>query len=307
MRGIVERCADGISTIRIREDDGVTTIEFAKGHGTRNDFVLVPDPDGRLTLTADQAAFLCDRRGGVGGDGMIRVVRTRCAGEADLQQGPEWFMDYRNSDGSVAEMCGNGTRVFAKYLVDHGLAQGPEFDIATRAGIKRVRVVEGGFSTDLGPWRLGRQPEAEERGMDSVVQVAGVGEPLPALTLDLGNPHTVIALPPSVDLEGLDLTVAPKVDPEPPEGTNVEFVRALAPGHIRMRVHERGVGETQSCGTGAAAAALATWWWGGRPADHESWRVDVPGGSLGVRITPDLVALSGPAQIVATGQVTVPD
>ncbi len=291
----------------MREDDGVTTIEFAKGHGTHNDFVLVPDPDGRLALTAEQTAFLCDRRGGIGGDGMIRVVRARSAREPGLPEGPEWFMDYRNSDGSLAEMCGNGTRVFAKYLVDHGLAQGPEFDIVTRAGVKRVSVVEGGFSTDLGPWRLSREDEAQERGMDSVVQVAGVGEPLPALSLDLGNPHTVIALPPTVELESLDLTVVPKVDPEPPDGTNVEFVRALAPGHIRMRVHERGVGETRSCGTGAAAAALATWWWGGRPAEQHNWRVDVPGGSLGVGITPARVALSGPAQIVATGQVTVPD
>lgn len=283
----------------------VTTIDFAKGHGTRNDFVLVPDPDGRLELGTEHVAFLCDRRSGVGGDGVIRVVRSSAAGRPATD--PEWFMDYRNADGSAAEMCGNGTRVFATYLVEHGLAVGPEFDIATRAGVKRVSVVEGGFSTDLGPWRLSRAQEAAERGMDSVVQVVGAAEPLPALSLDLGNPHTVIALPPSIDLEALDLTYAPRVDPTPPHGTNVEFVRLLAPGSIRMRVHERGVGETQSCGTGAAAAALATWWWGGHRDDQRAWTVEVLGGRLGVQISAERVALSGPAVVVAHGVVTIPD
>ncbi len=284
----------------------MTQIDFAKGHGTKNDFVLVPDHDGHLDLTAAQVAFLADRRGGIGGDGVIRVVRTAAAGPDGMPGDPEWFMDYRNADGSPAEMCGNGTRVFAKYLLDHGLVERPEFDIATRAGVKHVQVVRDGYSTDLGHWRLSREEAARERGMDSVVQVIGSAEPLPALSLDLGNPHTVIALPPSVDLESLDLTHAPKVDPEPPDGTNVEFVRAAAPGHIRMRVHERGVGETQSCGTGAAAAALATWWWAGAPEDQLTWNVDVPGGRLGVHIAGDRVALSGPAQIVAAGRVTLP-
>ena len=289
-------------------DDGrVTTIQFAKGHGTHNDFVLVPDEDGRLDLTAEQIAYLCDRRGGIGGDGLIRIVRSAVSGEPAVADGPEWFMDYRNADGSAAEMCGNGTRVFAKYLVDHGLVDGPDFDIATRAGVKHLSVVADGYRTDLGPWRLSRIEEAEERGMDSVVQVVGSAEPLPALSVDLGNPHTVIALPPSVSLADLDLLQPPKVDPEPAHGTNVEFVRAHAPGHISMRVHERGVGETQSCGTGAAAAAIATWWWGGQPADQLSWNVDVPGGRLGVHIAGDRVALSGPAQIVATGEVDLPE
>ncbi|WP_246136377.1 diaminopimelate epimerase [Leekyejoonella antrihumi] len=285
----------------------MTTIQFAKGHGTHNDFVLIPDVDGQVDLTPAQVAFLCDRRGGIGGDGLIRIVRSAASGEPAVADGPEWFMDYRNADGSAAEMCGNGTRVFAKYLVDHDLADGPEFEIATRAGSKRINLVPNGYRTDLGEWRLSRLDEAQERGMDSVVQVVGAAEPLPALSVDLGNPHTVIALPPSVDLDGLDLTHPPKVDPEPPHGTNVEFVRAHAPGHISMRVHERGVGETQSCGTGAAAAAIATWWWGGQPVDHLNWNVDLPGGRLGVHLLLHRVALSGPAQIVATGEVTLPE
>nr|WP_279671818.1 diaminopimelate epimerase [Flexivirga meconopsidis] len=287
---------------------GVTTIAFAKGEGTLNDFVLVPALDGALELDARDVTFLADRRAGIGGDGVIRVVPVehapdeirRSAGDA------RWFMDYRNHDGSIAEMCGNGTRVFARYLVDHGLVDTPEFSIATRAGVKRISPVGDGFATDLGPWRLARPADAAERGMDGVVQVVGSEDPLPALSLELGNPHTVVALPPGIDLGALDLTHAPHVDPHPEHGTNVEFVRALDPGHISMRVHERGVGETQSCGTGAAAAALATWWWAGQPADQLDWRVDVPGGTLGVHIAGDRVALSGPAHVIAEGEVTLP-
>lgn len=287
----------------------MTTIAFAKGHGTQNDFVLVPDLDGILDLTPQHVVFLADRRAGIGGDGVIRITPTSVAPQEVRDACPDakWFMDYRNGDGSVAEMCGNGTRVFAKYLVDHRLETGDTFEIATRAGQKRVTVVPGGFATDLGPWRLARAVEAQERGMDSVVQVHGAPDPLPSLSLDLGNPHTVVALPPSIELSLLNLHTAPHVDPHPADGTNVEFVRAIEHGHIAMRVFERGVGETLSCGTGAAAAALATWWWGGQPADQLDWRVDVPGGRLGVMIAPDRVALSGPAAIVAAGEVSLPD
>ncbi|KNX36821.1 diaminopimelate epimerase [Luteipulveratus halotolerans] len=285
----------------------MTTIDFTKGHGTHNDFVLVPDLDGALDLTAEQVRFLCDRRGGIGGDGAIRVVRAGKVADVSADVDPDlWFMDYRNADGSVAEMCGNGTRVFADYLRTHGLVTDETFDIATRGGLKRITTVPGGYAVDLGPWRLAREPEAQERGMDSVVQVVGIADPVPALSLDLGNPHTVVALPPELALGRIDLTTAPQVDPHPEQGTNVELVRPVGPGHIEMRVHERGVGETQSCGTGAAAAALATWWWAGRPDDQLDWVVDVPGGRLGVHISDDKVALSGPAVLVADGTVTLP-
>lgn len=289
-------------------DGRVTTISFAKGHGTKNDFVLVPALDGTPAITADDVVFLADRRAGVGGDGVIRVVPVEHAPE-DIRAAAgdaRWFMDYRNQDGSLGEMCGNGTRVFAKYLLDNGLESGREFDIATRDGVKRMTVVDGGFEVDLGVWRLARAAEADERGSDSVVQVVGAPDPLPALSIDMGNPHTVVALPPEFDLSTLDLAHQPRVDPLPEHGTNVEFVRAIGPGHIAMRVHERGVGETQSCGTGAAAAAVATWWWAGQPADQLRWRVDVPGGQLGLRIESDRAFLSGPAEIVATGTVQLP-
>lgn len=289
-------------------DGRVRTISFTKGHGTKNDFVLVPALDGAPELDTDEVVFLADRRGGVGGDGVIRVVPVDHAPQ-DVREAAgdaRWFMDYRNQDGSIGEMCGNGTRVFAQYLLAHNLESGTAFDIATRAGVKRMTVVANGFEVDLGVWRLTREPEADEHGADSVVQAVGAPDPLPALSVDLGNPHTVVALPPEFDLSTLDLTHQPRVDPAPEHGSNVEFVRAVEPGHIAMRVHERGVGETQSCGTGAAAAVLATWWWAGRPADHLDWRVDVPGGQLGVRIAGDHVLLSGPAQLVADGTVTLP-
>nr|WP_245988681.1 diaminopimelate epimerase [Flexivirga caeni] len=285
------------------------TIEFAKGHGTRNDFVLVPALDGAPELTADEVVFLADRRGGIGGDGVIRVVPVEHAPE-EVRAGAgdaRWFMDYRNQDGSIGEMCGNGTRVFAQYLVEHGLESGAEFDIATRDGVKRMTAGADGFEVDLGAWRLSREDVADERGSDSVVQAVGAPEPLPALSVDMGNPHTVVALPPEFDLSTIDLTLPPRVDPHPELGSNVEFVRAVGPGHIAMRVHERGVGETQSCGTGAAAAVVATWWWAGAPVDQLDWRVDVPGGRLGIRLHGGHVLLSGPAEIIARGRVALPD
>lgn len=286
----------------------MTRIPFTKGHGTQNDFVLVPDHDGTLDITAEQVAFVCNRHAGIGADGLIRVVRTAAVSEvAHLADEAEWFMDYRNADGSVAEMCGNGTRVFAEYLRARGLAEGDTFSIATRAGTKEMVAMPNGWAVDLGQWRLAREDDAERRGMDSVVQVHGAPDPLPALSLDLGNPHTVVALPPSVHLSALGLGEAPHVDPKPGQGSNVEFVHAIEHAHISMRVHERGSGETRSCGTGAAAAALATWWWGGKPQDQLDWRVDVLGGTVGVHIKGDEVALSGPAELVADGEIELPD
>lgn len=276
---------------------------FAKGHGTENDFVLVPDLDGALQLTARQAARLADRNAGIGGDGVIRVVPTAAATEPEvLAQASQarWFMDYRNADGSLAEMCGNGTRVFATFLRREGLETGDEFAIATRAGAKVVRF-EGPdlIAVNLGPWRLAQPQIAQDEGFDALVHLPG-HEPLSALSLDLGNPHTVVALPENLDLDSLDLHLAPVVNPPPEHGTNVELVRPLGAGHVRMRVHERGVGETRSCGTGAAAAALATRFWAGGRGD--TWTVDVPGGRLRVRALPgDEVELAGPAVLVADG------
>lgn len=289
-------------------------VPFTKGHGTQNDFVLVPDVDGELDLSDAQVRFLADRRGGIGGDGVIRVVRTRHAEEPEvraLADEAEWFMDYRNADGSRAEMCGNGTRVFAAYLSREGLATGPRIPIATRAGVKVADVAEAEngetpYAVDLGPWRLTASEAITAQGYDTLVAVPGL-DPLPGMSLDLGNPHVVVVLPESADVMDLDLTTAPVLNPAPSSGANVELVQPLGPGHLQMRVHERGVGETRSCGTGAAAAALALMTWSGAPRENDRWRVDVPGGTLHVRALPgQRVELAGPAALVADGVVDVP-
>ncbi|MCW3494041.1 diaminopimelate epimerase [Microbacterium sp. SSM24] len=285
-------------------------ISFTKGHGTGNDFVIIPDPDGALELSDDQVAVLCDRRFGIGADGTLRVVRSGAIDEgADAAAaGAEWFMDYRNADGSPAEMCGNGIRVFARYLAEVGWASldGEPLAIGTRAGVKTVTRSELGLEVDLGPWRI--------EGDDVLVRARGIGAPRPGLGIDVGNPHIVVALPDVRELEGLDLTVLPQLHPEPPHGANVEFVVPSDPlvhegvGSIRMRVFERGVGETLSCGTGVAAAALAVRHWAGMAApDH--WTVEVPGGTLGVRMPlvgdEHHVLLSGPATLVYSGEVAL--
>lgn len=281
-------------------------LAFTKGHGTENDFVLVPDLDGALGLSAPRAAALADRRAGIGGDGVIRVVPTEAADDPavrGLAGQARWFMDYRNADGSLSEMCGNGTRVFAAFLRREGLETGEEFAIATRAGVKQVRADGDGWAVGLGPWRLTDADTAARDGFDALVHL-DEGDPFSALSVDLGNPHTVVALPEQVDLADLDLTRVPVVRPEPAHGTNVELVRPLGPGHLSMRVHERGVGETRSCGSGACAAAVATSFWAGGLEAPSTWLVDVPGGRLTVRLLADHgVELAGPAVLVGDGTV----
>jgi len=287
----------------------VSTIAFTKGHGTGNDFVIVPDVDGLLNLTDDQVAALCDRRFGIGGDGILRVVRATALPEGASTPDAEWFMDYRNADGSVAEMCGNGIRVFVRYLVESGLADlpaGATLRVGTRAGTKTLTRSDDGFEVDLGTWR----PEAG----DVTVRARGLDIPRPGQGIDVGNPHVVVALSSVAELDDLDLTVQPLLSPEPPAGANIEFVVPADPlvdagvGAVTMRVFERGVGETLSCGTGVAATALAVRLWAGERAP-ERWRVDVPGGRLGVRITHhedgEHVLLSGPASLVFSGEVAL--
>ena len=238
-------------------------LHFTKGHGTENDFVLVPDLDASRDLTAEQVRLLADRRAGIGGDGVIRVVPTQAAVEPHVRAqaaNARWFMDYRNADGSAAEMCGNGTRVFAAYLRREGLETARRVRDRHPGRRSSWSAFEDGLiAVDLGDWRLS-EPDARagRRGFDALVKVAG-HEPMPGLSLDLGNPHTVVALPDAADLAGARphrarrrSTRARRTAP-----TSSSSGRS-ATGHLAMRVHERGVGETRSCGTGAAAAALAT-------------------------------------------------
>lgn len=284
-------------------------LRFTKGQGTGNDFVLFADPEGDLELTPEQIRAVCDRRFGVGADGVIRAVRSSNldAGADALAEDAAavWFMDYWNADGSVSEMCGNGIRVYAAYLLDQGLAElpdGGELVIGTRAGVRHVRRAGGGYQADLGVWRLA--------GGEPLVRAKNLPVARPGLGIDVGNPHVVVALADEAELEGLDLGYLPVLDPEPEAGANVEFVVPADPlvedgvGRIRMRVHERGSGETLSCGTGAVASALAVRHWAGAGAP-DAWRVQVPGGVLGVRMVsaPDgeRVSLSGPAELVYDG------
>ncbi|MDN5718207.1 MAG: diaminopimelate epimerase, partial [Janibacter sp.] len=205
-------------------------LPFTKGHGTENDFVLIPDLDGELDLAPAQVALLADRRAGIGGDGVIRIVRTAKAAEEDVRAlagEAEWFMDYRNADGTLAQMCGNGTRVFATWLRREGLV-GETFAIATRAGIRQIRFEGDEVVTHMGTWRFVDEAKAQAQGFDSLVHVEeaeDITEPYSALSLDLGNPHTVVALPENVNLNGIRLRRPPAVNPVPPEGSNVEFVR----------------------------------------------------------------------------------
>lgn len=305
-----------------------TGLRFTKGHGTQNDFVLLDDRTNALDLTPELVRALADRRTGVGGDGVIRVVPTAALPEGvailAADPGAAWFMDYRNGDGSFSEMCGNGLRVFAAFLERLGLAEVPEVHaadddaalaIGTRAGVCRVRREQNGwYAVDMGPWRLAGGDAAAIAGADAEVTVAGLDVPRPALSIDLGNPHVVLALADEDELAGVDLTRAPDVRPAAPGGTNVELVVPLgeevddagrAVGRVRMRVHERGVGETRSCGTGACAAALAVRTWAGAGAP-DVWLVDTPGGRVRVRLLPSgNVELAGPAALVAAGEVDV--
>ena len=287
----------------------MTTLRFTKGHGTGNDFVLWSDPDGTDALAPEQLAELADRHFGVGGDGTIRAVRSANLPEgADaLAEDPaaEWFMDYHNADGTPAEMCGNGIRVYADYLISEGLLtleQGESVPIGTRGGVRVLTRVEGGYEVDLGPFIVAPG--------EAMVSARRLDVARPGLAVGVGNPHVVVALADDAELDALDLTEAPSVTPVPPDGANVEFVVPADPlvhggvGRIRMRVHERGSGETLSCGTGAAAAALATREWAGTGAP-DTWSVEVPGGVVGVRVADGHVHLSGSAELVFSGTYEV--
>lgn len=298
-------------------------LSFAKGHATGNDFVLLADPEGNLELDPEHVLALADRHFGLGGDGLIRAVPTSKVAEyayqveADSQA--QWFMDYRNADGSVAEMCGNGIRLFVHFLVTEGLVDLPldeTLRVGSRAGIKEVTRLEHGYAVNLGPWGLIHAEQATSTALDSVVQVPGWEQERPALSITMGNPHTVVALAGLDELAKLDLGSEPEVSPVPPNGTNVEFVVPAEPlveadiGQVSMRVHERGVGETLSCGTGACAAAAAVRYWARSTAVVDDWVVNVPGGQVGVAFrknaegTEDTI-LSGPATLLFRGSLTV--
>jgi len=257
------------------------------GHGTHNDFVLLFDPENQLDISAEQVRRMCDRETGIGSDGLIRITKLDS----------KWFMDYRNGDGSLAEMCGNGIRVMARYLVERGHQPEGIFGINTRAGMRFLAAPNGAdISVNMGKAILDDEyPE---------VAVSANGRSWPAYNISVGNPHAVAFVD---DLSEIgDLLVAPEVDPPEayPEGVNVEFVQILENGELAMRVHERGVGETQSCGTGTCAVAMAATLRAGKSIPSH-WVINPPGGRLVVDTDGHSNAtLIGPAVILADHDVS---
>jgi diaminopimelate epimerase len=323
-------------------------MRFAKGHGTENDFVVLPDFQDDLALTPALVTRLCDRRAGLGADGVLRIVLAAAAhgnggggdgergsGQKDAGNGrtaarsaladsfgwpedglngegepaAEWFMDYRNADGSIAEMCGNGIRVFARYLLDHGLVRDLAFTVATRSGPRKVRAEpDGSITAEMGvPAILG-----PGRAVIGGLEYTG-------LRVSLGNPHLAVLVPDPV--AGFDLSAAPLLDAaEFPDGANVEVTRVTGNRQAEMRVYERGSGPTRSCGTGAVAAVVAAAISAAVPgigavpgsgtgpavipdAANGTWTVDVPGGRLAVTLLGTASLLTGPAVIVAEGEL----
>jgi len=254
-------------------------IKATYGHGTHNDFVLVFDENDEIRLTPDQIKRICDRKNGVGSDGLIKIVKKDGA----------WFMDYANADGSVAEMCGNGIRVMARYLTDRGHQPSGIYAINTRDGRKFLSVPEAGdISVNMGQVSV----------VPGEISVLANSNNFLGLNINMGNPHAVVFVD-DLDLVG-DLRQAPTVAPadEYPEGVNTEFVKFLEGNKIQMRVHERGVGETQSCGTGTCAVALAATIKKGKSLPIK-WEINPPGGRLIVEIDSHSNAtLTGPAELV---------
>lgn len=305
-----------------------------KGHGTGNDFVLYVDETGNFEPTAQEVRFLCDRHFGIGADGLIRLTHPQYVSDVDdataqdlLEHGAEWFMDYRNADGSLAQMCGNGTRVTAALAVANGFTTASEdkpFALGTRSGIKYLTslgVVDGlgenVYRIDMGPWTMGRREEY-------AVTLPGKEETGLGTFVDMGNPHVVSVVKEPVnlahaipgigvsfsvnslpDVEHLDLTRTPRVDPELDNGQNAEFVRidtmdkTAGEGKATMRVNERGVGETLSCGTGLCATGVVL----RERTGISDWRITVPGGTLIVNVEDSRVYLTGDAKLVAKVEV----
>ncbi|MCL2316696.1 MAG: diaminopimelate epimerase [Actinomycetia bacterium] len=271
------------------------SFSFAKGQATLNDFVLITDRHNTMPLSEADVAWICDRRAGIGADGVLRAVKGEFIRE--WRGDPDWwFMDYRNADGSVADACGNGLRLFVRYLIQEDLAPRNEVFVGTRAGARTVwELFDGRLRATMGPVSIDEEP----------TWVALGGHRYEAHGADVGNPHAVVLLDAPVD--ALDLRAPVTFDRERfPAGVNVEFAARAGEHRLRLRVVERGVGETRSCGTGVvAAAAVAAQAWTGEPVGDLG--VDVPGGRLDVRLRDGQSYLTGPAVVVARGEATLPD
>jgi len=279
---------------------------FAKGHGTQNDFVLLPDPEGLLSLTPATVAALCDRRRGLGADGVLRVTSAEAALAAgvfdrlpDGVASGDWYMDYRNADGSIAQMCGNGVRVFAHYLRSMGLESRDEFIVGSLAGPRPVVLHHWDDTTADVTVEMGKTNQ-----LGTGEAIVG-GRPFAGLAIDVGNPHLACVDPELTldDLAALDVAAPVSFDQTQfPDGVNIEVLTAPVDGAVSMRVHERGVGETRSCGTGTVAAAVAALAVSGSTTG--TVRVCIPGGEVTVTVTDASSHLRGPSVLVAHGELS---
>ena len=285
-----------------------------KAHATGNDFVVYLDEDGTHEPTADEVRFLCDRHFGIGGDGLIRLAHPQAVSDVNERQiadcaagDADWFMDYRNADGSLAEMCGNGTRAITLFAQRQGIADQPggtPFHLGTRAGVKILTSLgdvpglgKDVFQVEMGAWKRGDVDGYE-------VTIPGTSGSARGTFVDMGNPHVVAVLEDAFaslpNVEDLDLVTKPVVAPEIPSDQNVEFVRIDEQsegddaGEATMRVNERGCGETLSCGTGLCATAITL----RAKTGISHWDITVRGGTLRVDVTDEDVKLTGSATIV---------
>ena len=274
-------------------------------HGTLNDFVVFHDFDGNVPLSPEHAARICDRRAGVGADGVIVVRESPAA---------DFFMDYMNADGSVAEMCGNGIRCLAKYVYDNGLTDKKTLQVQTRAGTKMLELIPGpDGKIDSVRVNMGEpifSPENIPAKIDSTsapildYPVEVDGRTFSASVLSMGNPHCVIVVDDDPELLPKRYGAAIEYHPLFPAKTNVEFIRVIDRTRIVMRVWERGSGETFSCGTGACAAAVAARLKG---LVNSSATVELLGGELtiewkGVGFS---VLMTGSSIFVFDGDITI--
>ena len=293
-----------------------------KTHATGNDFVVYLDKSGKFEPTADEVRFLCDRHFGIGGDGLIRLTRPDFVSDLSDDQlsdvlagGAKWFMDYRNADGSLAEMCGNGIRCVGKYAYDHGIVDKPQISVETLGGIKYLDMrIEGGkvktvkvdmgpyganvFQVEMGEWKIGETDAYE-------VTIPGTEGSARGTFVDMGNPHVVAVIEDAFAslpvVESLDLVTKPVVAPVIESDQNVEFVRVddidqnTGVGEATMRVNERGCGETLSCGTGLCATGIVL----RAKTGISHWDITVRGGTLRVDVTDSDVKLTGAATLVA--------
>ena len=266
-------------------------MQFVKAHGAGNDFVLLEDLDDTLNLNAAFVAGVCDRHFGVGADGLIRIVRGRNG---------DFFMDYYNADGEVAEMCGNGIRTLAKYVSDRGIWSGEEMKVDTRDGVKAITVERdaGGHvvraRVDMGPPILDRKDIPMTGDGDPLHEhLVVAGTSLEAACVSMGNPHAVVFVD-NLAVTPFE-TLGPALEKHEtfPARTNAEFAQVLNEHEVRMRVWERGVGETMACGTGACAVAVAS---NLRGYTGRNVAIHLPGGTLDIEWTDTTVYMSGPAE-----------